>query len=112
MPWVGNLIIKTNVTVGQPGSRTTTTTVGPNSASPTHVIEIRNPTSLTYAVKVFGQVIGNPRKVDFFGGKPSWSSPVLMVLGRRSQSPEEPIKRNGQSGAEDLACSEVIEQSS
>jgi hypothetical protein len=112
MPQVGNLRINTYVMAGNPGSRTKTTTVGANSISPSHVIEIYNPTTLRYTVKVSGHVVGNPSKLEFFGSKSVWSSSVQTVLSRRRQYPDEPLKRNGRTGPEDLECDEVIEQSS
>lgn len=108
MTSVGNFTVYTYVTVGG----TKSSSIASSSSLPKHVVEIRNCSTLDYTVKVSGQVNGNPPKVEYPGGNTYWTSPSMTVFRRKRVYAEKSLIYKGITrGYEDLACTELEEQS-
>ena len=105
MALVGNFTVYTYATVA--GRKSSSIASGSNQ--PKHVIEIRNCSTLDYTVTVSGQIIGNPPRVTFSGGRTKWTSPPLTLLRLKRVCPDEPLTHAGPPGQEDLACMELDE---
>lgn len=107
MALVGNFTVYTYATVAGKKS----SSIASGSKQPKHVIEIRNCSTLDYTVAVSGQIIGNPPKVMYSGGRTKWTSPLLTLLRLKRAYPDEPLIHTGPAGREDLACMELDEKS-